>query len=99
MNNNLPPGIPFTVEEVPIPFGERLTAAIQQFFYLLMMGPVCIVLAPVHFFRILFTKTRATVVITNTDLTKGKLPMDNMGGGNDDEPWKKQHREMYGDDE
>ena len=92
--------IPFTIEDVPIPFGERLTTAVQYFFHTLVLIPIYLVLAPVGFFRILFTKTKPTVVLFgqgNAQLNGGPLPPS--ANGDDGEDWKRQHREMYGDDE
>jgi len=82
------------LEEQSIPFGERLVNAVGSFFHLLIAAPICIVLAPITFFRILFTTRRVVLV-----------PMDVKRKSVDDleDPdmpdWKKHHKEMYGEED
>jgi hypothetical protein len=94
MNQENPTNLPFAIQEVPIPFGERLTNAVSQFFYLLALAPICLVTAPISFFRILFTSKKKVMVVQNP----AQPPQSNPFEINEEE-WKKKHKELFGDDE
>jgi hypothetical protein len=89
---------PFRVVEQKIGFGERVSLAIQQ-----AVGTFCIVIAgilllPVNFIRTLFTTTRKVLEV---DMKTGGFPLGGFGGHqlpDDDEDWKRAHREQYGDE-
>lgn len=85
---------PFKIIDQPIPFGERLTTATQQFFQLLALVPICLITAPITFFRVLFTTSRKVMVIDtphHQGLTNNIQPPA--------EPWKQKHDELFGNDE
>jgi hypothetical protein len=87
----------FRIIDEKIPFGERLSMAISQ-----AASTFCIVIAgvfllPVNFFRTLFTSKRRIIEFNIT-----RAPSENGAVGDfhldDEEDWKKAHREQYGDE-
>lgn len=88
---------PFIVHEEPIPFGDRLLHALQQFFWLLALAPTCLLAAPITFFKILFTSKKKVLMLPGPKQL-GTNPSNPFGQAND-EPWKKQHDELFGEDE
>lgn len=89
MNENQPP---FRLVEQTIPFGERLVNATQNFFYLLALAPICLITAPINFFRILFTTKRKVAVLD--------IPLkQNNQAPHDVEPWKKEHDDLFGSED
>ncbi len=85
----------FKILEEKIPFGERLSMAIQmavQTFCIVVTG---IFLLPVNFFRTLFTTRRRVI-----ELNIQQIEQDGPGqrrSPDDGEDWKRAHEEEYGD--
>ena len=97
-------GIPMMRKEEDIPFGERLTFAIQKFFTMLANCLICLCLAPVVFGRTLFTTKREIWVAApflRALPQQGPLKMDiNLNSpGQEDEHWKKEHDDIFGTDD
>ena len=97
------PGIPMIRQQEDIPFGERLTLAIQKFFLALANCLMCLFLAPIIFGRTLFTTKRDIWVpasfLRGLPGPQGPLRMDINLTGQEDENWKKDHDDIFGTDE
>lgn len=87
---------PYRLVEQRIPFLERVTMAIQVTMASLALGITAILLLPVNFFRVLLTSTRQVLEV---DMTNQLLPPPFPPSLNpdDDEDWKRAHREEYGE--
>jgi len=99
MNNQQPPLI---CEEYHIPFGQRLSDAVQRFFTAIANSLICLCLAPVVFFRVLFTSKRK--VWRHNPLFRGfedqgQININLNQQAPNDEDWKKLHDELYGNDD
>lgn len=96
--------------EIPIPLSERIQTAVNTVIQMMSVALSNFLLAPVFFFRALFTKTQK--VIDLTKLPKGHPLLAQAGmaepepiqhehrivENKDEEDWLKEHRENYPDE-
>lgn len=92
---------PMMIQEVDVPLGERIVIGVQKFFELLSGGLAAIVLAFIVPIRVLFT-TKKDILVPIPEFmnapTQVNLNLPPAPGGDDDEDWKKKHREEFGND-
>ena len=95
-------GLPFKIVEQKIPFLERVSNAVQVVIWAIAACVTTLILLPVNFLRVLFTTKRNVLEITGQQVQGGNImPLGGINpfGANpdDDEDWKRAHREEYGD--
>lgn len=97
--------VPFVLSEVDIPFGERLSIAIQKFFTSLANALICLFLAPIIFGRTLFTTKRkvyqAAPFLGHSQMLPNNGPPGEMTINlkpmmpESEEKWKQAHDDIY----
>lgn len=94
--------IPIITKEEYIPLGERIVTSIYKSLITLCHGVISILISPIVFFQVLFTSRRKTRI----NISQMKMPGQNgpmninfkRPPSDDDEDWKKEHLDQYGDD-
>lgn len=92
---------PFRIVDYKIPFGERVSLAVSQLFATIAVVITATLLLPVNFLRTLFTPTRKVVEVNVNGISRPlggtQAPFSSPFG--DEEPWMREHREHFGDEE
>ena len=94
--------VPFKLVDQKIPFVERIALAVNSIglaigliVTTLLLLPFHVLFIPINFIKILFTPTRKVMAY---DTTYNSLPGPRSINPDDDEDWKRAHREEFGDE-
>jgi len=84
--------IPMIRSEAPIPFGERLTDAIQKYLTMQCNAQIAFCLAPVFFCRTLFTSKKEIHI--PIPFVQPQMNINLGPQGDEEEEWMKEHKKM-----